>query len=52
MRAGGARPGAPRGTASAAERKFLDESVASIEDPALRKAILALGEAVLTTDES
>ncbi|RIJ32929.1 DUF721 domain-containing protein [Henriciella mobilis] len=37
---------------SADERKFLDESVASIEDPALRKAILALGEAVLTTDES
>lgn len=34
------------------EQKFLSESVATIEDAALRKAVLALGEAVLTTDES
>ncbi|MEQ8559060.1 MAG: DciA family protein [Henriciella sp.] len=32
------------------EQKFLNDSVATIEDPDLRKAVLALGEAVLTTE--
>ena len=37
---------------TAEEQAFLAQSVATIEDPALRKAVLALGEAVLTTDDS
>lgn len=34
------------------EQAFLSDSVAGITDPALREAVLALGKAVLTTDES
>ncbi|MEM5516821.1 DciA family protein [Henriciella sp. AS95] len=37
---------------TASEREDLLNSVSKIEDAGLRKAVLALGEAVLTTDES
>ena len=50
---GGSPPPRKRKRAlSREEQDFLAESIAAIEDPALRKAVLALGEAVLTTDES
>ena len=47
-----AAPAKKRRTLTPSERESLLSSVQTIEDTDLRKAVLALGEAVLTTDES
>lgn len=46
------KPSKPKRPLTGDEREALLASVETIEDTALRKAVLALGEAVLTTDET